>query len=91
MGHGAPARPDAQKKSVRASEEARADIAAARDAWRRLQRRLRPEHLVFLDETWTKTNIMPRRGRSPRGQRLLGCAPFGHWKTSTFLAGLRHD
>lgn len=31
------------------------------------------------------------RGRSPRGQRLLGTAPFGHWKTSTFLAGLRHD
>ena len=50
-----------------------------------------PERLVFLDETWTKTNMTPLRGRSMRGQRLLGRAPFGHWKTSTFLAGLRHD
>ena len=47
--------------------------------------------MVFLDETWTKTNMTPLRGRAPRGQRLLGAAPFGHWKTSTFLAGLRHD
>ena len=31
------------------------------------------------------------RGRSRRGQRLIGAAPFGHWNTSTFLAGLRHD
>ncbi len=30
-------------------------------------------------------------GRSPRGQRLLGRAPYGHWKTTTFLAGLCHD
>jgi transposase len=56
-----------------------------------LQRRLNPERLVFLDETWTKTNMTPLRGRSPRGQRLVGSAPFGHWNTSTFLAALRHD
>ena len=35
--------------------------------------------------------MTPLRGRSPRGTRLLGLAPFGHWKTSTFVAGLRHD
>ena len=35
--------------------------------------------------------MTPLRGRAPRGQRLLGAAPFGHWNTSTFLAGLRHD
>jgi transposase len=87
----APAWPDAQKKSIRASEQTRADIAAARDAWTRLQRQLTPERLVFLDETWTKTNMTPLWGRSRRGERLLGRAPFGHWKTSTFLAGLRHD
>lgn len=46
---------------------------------------------MFLDETWAKTNMTPSRGRSRRGQRLIGRAPFGHWKTSTFLAGLRHD
>lgn len=35
--------------------------------------------------------MTPLRGRSPRGERLIGRAPFGHWNTSTFLAGLRHD
>jgi transposase len=56
-----------------------------------MQPKLNPERLVFLDETWTKTNMTPLRGRCRRGRRLLGAAPFGHWKTSTFLAGLRHD
>ncbi len=46
---------------------------------------------MFLDETWTKTNMTPLRGRCLRGRRLIGAAPFGHWNTSTFLAGLRHD
>ena len=30
-------------------------------------------------------------GRAPRGRRLLAKAPFGHWKTTTFVAALRHD
>ena len=47
--------------------------------------------LVFLDETWTKTNMTRLRGRAPRGQRLIGRVPWGHWQTTTFLAGLRHD
>ena len=44
-----------QKKSIRAAEQARADVAAARDAWRELQYTLNLERLVFLDETWTNT------------------------------------
>jgi transposase len=47
--------------------------------------------LVFIDETWTKTNMAPLRGWAPVGQRLPGPAPFGHWNTMTFLAALRHD
>jgi transposase len=47
--------------------------------------------LIFLDETWAKTNMTRLYGRSPRGARLLACAPYGHWNTTTFLAGLRHD
>jgi len=47
--------------------------------------------LVFLDETWAKTNMTRLYGRSPRGERLVDRAPYGHWKTTTFLAGLRHD
>jgi transposase len=46
---------------------------------------------VFIDETWAKTNMTRLRGRAPRGQRLLAAVPHGHWKTSTFVAGLRDD
>jgi transposase len=46
---------------------------------------------VFLDETWTKTNMAPLRGWSPAGTRLKAKVPHGHWKTMTFIAALRHD
>src|SRR5690606_14445762 len=45
----------------------------------------------FIDETWTKTNMAPLRGWAPRGQRLPGRAPHGHWRTLTFIAALRLD
>ena len=35
--------------------------------------------------------MAPLRGWAPRGERLPGAAPFGHWNTMTFLAALRHD
>ncbi len=53
--------------------------------------RLEPHRLVFLDETGTTTKMTRLRGRSPKGQRLRSKAPFGHWKTQTFVAGLRCD
>ena len=53
--------------------------------------RLEPHRLVFLDETGTTTKMTRLRGRSPKGQRLLSKVPFGHWKTQTFIAGLRCD
>ena len=49
------------------------------------------QRLVFLDETWASTNMTRRYGRSRRGQRLIAKVPYGHWKTTTFLAALRHD
>jgi transposase len=52
---------------------------------------LNPERLVFIDETWIKTNMAPIRGWGPRGQRIKGFAPDGRWKTLTFLAALRVD
>lgn len=54
-----------------------------------LQAGLDPEQLVFIDETWTKTNMTRPRGRSLRGERLVASVPYSHWKTTTFLAGLR--
>jgi transposase len=55
------------------------------------QGQVAPERLVFIDETWTKTNMAPLRGWSERGTRLTAKVPHGHWKTTTFLAALRHD
>ena len=55
------------------------------------QGRINPERLVFIDETWTKTNMSPLRGWAPLGQRLKAKVPHGRWQTMTFLAALRHD
>jgi transposase len=52
---------------------------------------LSAEKLVFVDETWATTNMARRFARAPRGQRAIASVPHGHWKTCTFLAGLRHD
>jgi transposase len=49
-----------------------------------------PARLVFIDETCTNTSMVRLRGRCPRGERLIDYAPHGHWKTMTFVAGLRH-
>ena len=66
-------------------------MARRRAQWRKYQGRIDPSRLVFLDETWTKTNMAPLRGWAPLGQRLLDKAPCGHWNTMTFIAALRHD
>jgi putative transposase len=55
------------------------------------QTRINPERLVFIDETWTKTNLAPLRGWAQRGARLLSKVPYGHWNTMTFIAALRYD
>jgi transposase len=76
---------------VVAIERDRPDIAHRRAQWTKYQSRIEPERLVFIDETWTKTNMAPLRGWAPSGMRLITKVPHGHWKTTTFLAALRHD
>ena len=66
-------------------------MARRRAQWRAYQNRIDPARLVFIDETWTKTNMAPLRGWAPRGRRLLAKVPHGRWKTLTFIAALRHD
>jgi transposase len=46
---------------------------------------------VFIDETWARDTMVPLRGWCRRGQRLKAKAPFGKWKTMTFIAALRCD
>ena len=51
--------------------------------------RTEPHRLVFIDETGTNTKMTRARGRCDRGERLRSKAPFGHWKTQTFVAKLK--
>ena len=76
---------------MRASERTRPDIARKRVRWRAHQARIDRRRLLFIDETWIKTNMAPLRGWGPRGRRIHADVPHGHWKTLTFLAALRHD
>jgi hypothetical protein len=79
------------KKSLHASEQDRPDVARRRAQWKKYQGRLDPSRLVFIDETWAKTNMTRTHGRARRGERLVAKAPHGRWRTLTFLAALRHD
>jgi transposase len=79
------------KKTLFALEQGRVDVARRRRRWRSWQTSLDPKRLVFIDETWIKTNMAPLRGWGPKGERLRGYAPHGHWRTQTFLGALRCD
>jgi transposase len=76
---------------VHASEQDRPDVARRRRWWRRFQPRLDISRLVFIDETWTKTNMTRLRGWWRRGEPLTARVPHGHWRTLTFIAALRCD
>jgi hypothetical protein len=87
------------KKTLHAAEQERPDVAATRLLWRERQPLLDPERLIFIEETpdqvrgrlWVTTNMARRCGWAPRGKRLIAGVPYGHWKTTTFVAGLRCD
>jgi len=84
-----PAADHVQKKTAHASEQDRPDVLRRREEWFSGQIDLDPARLVFIDETWASTNMARRRGRAPKGERLRAGVPHGHWKTTTFVAGLR--
>ena len=73
------------------AEQSRRDITFKRAGWKAHQDKVDPRRLIFIDETWIKTNMAPLRGWGLRGQRLDARVPHGHWKTLTFIAALRHD
>jgi transposase len=79
------------KKSVRAAEQERPDVAEARLRWMSDRLRFDPAKLVFVDETGASTKMARLYGRAKRGRRVVGRIPWGHWKTVTFVAGLRLD
>jgi transposase len=78
-----------KKKTVHASEQDRPDVLEQREEWFEGQLDLDPAKLVFVDETWASTNMAPMYGWAPKGERLRVGVPHGHWKRTTFVAGLR--
>lgn len=72
-----------------AAEQSRADVKEAREAWLEGQIEFDPEKLVFIDETGATTKMARLYGRALRGERCRAAVPHGHWKTTTFTAGLR--
>jgi transposase len=79
----------AKKKTLIAAEQDRPDVAQRRSQWRAMQPQIDPAKVVFLDETWAKTNMTRRYGRSELGTRLVEKTPCGRWQTTTFLGALR--
>lgn len=77
--------------TIYASEQDRPDVALAREIWRAAQAGLDFQSLVFIDETGTTTNMVPRYGWGRKGQVVVDKAPGAHWMTSTFIAGIQHD
>ena len=72
-----------------AAEQSREDVKGAREVWLEAQRDLDLERLIFIDETGATTKMARLFGRAPRGERCRTALPYGHWKTTTFTAGLR--
>jgi len=79
----------ALKKTAHAAEQERPDVAIRRRDWFDDQPDLDPEKLVFIDETGASTKMARLRGRAKKGERCRAAVPHGHWKTTTFTAGLR--
>ncbi len=83
------------KKTLRATESRSARVLQLRDTWFKRQvyiiRKHKQKRLVFIDETCINTKMVRQYGRCLKGERLLSYAPFGHWKSNTFIAGLRSD
>ena len=83
-----------KKKDLQALEQKRKDVADLRRIWITKRQPFMANHLerlAFIDETSAKTNMAKTTGWAPRGQRLVDHAPFGHWRTQTFIGALRHD
>ncbi len=77
-----------KKKSTRAAEQDRPDVAEARRQWPKKLAGLDPEDLVFLDEMGANTAMQRTHGYAPRGQRVPAKAPLAGWQAVTFVAAL---
>ena len=79
------------KKTLKASEQERADIKQQRETWQEFQANIDPGRLIFLDESGVKTNMTRLYGRAGKGKRCHDKAPDGRWETVTVLSSIRLD
>lgn len=82
------------KKDLQAHEQKRTGVADLRHIWVTKRQPFMSNHLerlAFIDETSVKINMVKATGWAPRGRRLVDHAPFGHWRTQTFIGALRYD
>lgn len=79
------------KKTIHAAEQDRPDVALRRAQWLLWRAGIDPNRLIFIDETWAKTNMTRLRGRALRGERLIDKVPHGHWLTTTLIGALGVD
>ena len=87
--HAAGDEADVQKRSVVAAEQARPDVAAARDAsFAETPSDVPPPDVVVMDESYATTQFTRLRGRGRRGERVTEHVPHGHWKRLTILAAM---
>ena len=82
---------NSKKKTLIAAEQERKDVAQKRLVWKQRQKEINPERVVFIDETWAKTNMTRTYGRSQEGTRVIERVPNGRWETTTFVGALRAD
>jgi transposase len=82
---------NSKKKTLIAAEQERDDVAQKRSQWKRDQGAIDPDRVVFIDETWAKTNMTRTYGRSVQGTRVIERVPAGRWETTTFVGALRAE
>ena len=82
---------NSKKKTLIAAEQEREDVAQKRSQWKRDQGGIDPDRVVFIDETWAKTNMTRTYGRSAQGTRVIERVPAGRWETTTFVGALRAE
>jgi transposase len=62
-----------------------------RAAWRRQLEEIDPARLVFIDESGVTRSMTRRYGRAPKGERVYGSVPLGHWEVITLIGALALD
>ena len=80
---------DSQKKSLHADERDTPHVKLLRRAFLERIKSIDPSRLVFIDESGATTAMTRLRGRAPKGERVHGSTPHGHWKVTTIIGALR--